>query len=99
MPNKTKVLFVRVNEEDHARITAHAAAAGQGVAEYMRRKALEGDDLAARVERMEKRLMDADLSALVEGAKRLCEATRLFGGHSELFAQADRLDAALAKFE
>lgn len=57
MAAKTKVLFVRVNEEDHARITAHAAAAGQGVAEYMRRKALEGDELAKRL---------AELEAIVE---------------------------------
>lgn len=56
MAAKTKVLFVRVNEEDHARITAHAAAAGLGVAEYMRRKALEGNTLAARVARLEETL-------------------------------------------
>lgn len=53
---KTKVLFVRVSPEDKATIEAHAADAGLGVAEYMRRKALEGDELAARVARLEARL-------------------------------------------
>lgn len=92
MAAKTKVLFVRVNEEDHARITAHAAAAGQGVAEYMRRKATKEDTMAAREALAWLHLVAANAKATdLNGVHRIDINVNL----ARLVDMIDRLETAL----
>jgi len=61
---RDKAIYTRVTIDEHATITARAGAAGLTVSEYLRRKALAEDDVAALRERMAR--MEDDLRSFAE---------------------------------
>jgi len=64
---KTTWVQLRVNEEEKARIERLAGATGESVSSYLRRKALEEEELAALRERMAK--MEAQLEKYADLAE------------------------------
>lgn len=64
MPRRDKAIYTRVSADEHATITARAGAAGLTVSEYLRRRALAEDDVAALRARMAR--MEDDLRSFAE---------------------------------